>query len=138
MNKLYDETYLSEDNSRASRNIWYGYIELYKDAKYGKEIILDESLIDRVSKAIQENLLEGSKPSPTETNWYFYGETITSDAIEDKIRPSIMVREKDGIFIVHCNISDNDFAVNIEKILSFQADLEKYLASKCGLTKLSL
>ena len=125
MDKLFDETFSFEDN--VSRNIWYGYIELYRDAEYGKEILLNESLLNDICEIVENNLSEDIKPIPTETNWYLYGKTVTSDAIEDSVRPNIMIREKLGIFLVHCNISDNDFAVNIDKILKFQSDLERNL-----------
>lgn len=130
MEKLFDETFASEDNGLVSRNIWYGYVELYRTSEYGKEILLDENLINMICKIIKGNLSEDIKPFPTETNWYFYGKTVTQDAIEDIIRPTIMVREKKGVFLAHCNISDNDFAVNIDKILSFKSNLENHLMSR--------
>ena len=129
MEKLFDETHTLEDNSIVSRNIWYGYVELYRDSEYGKEIILDDNLIDIISKIIKSDLSEDIKPFPTETNWYLYGKTLTRDAIDDTIRPTIMIREKKGAFLVHCNISDFDFALNIDKILSFNTALENHLVN---------
>lgn len=130
MEKLFDETFAKEDNSIVSRNIWYGYIELYQDAEYGKEIVLDENLIGTICKIVKSNLLEDIRLLPTETNWYLYGETVTTDAIEDTIRPTIMIREKNGVFLVHCNISDHDFALNIDNILSFKSNLEHHLRDR--------
>ncbi|WP_042458770.1 hypothetical protein [Neobacillus dielmonensis] len=66
---------------------------------------------------------------PTKSNWYFYGRAVTKDAIGDNIRPTIMVREKSGKFTTNFNISDHDFAVNIDAILVFKADFKKRLAS---------
>lgn len=128
MEKLFDETFACEDI--VSRNIWYGYVELYRDAEYGKEILLDESLINNICEIVKSNLSEDIKPIPTVTHWYLYGKTVTQDAIEDSIRPNIMIREKQGIFLVHCNISDNDFAVSIDKILKFQSNLENHLMGR--------
>ncbi len=54
MEKLFDETFACEDI--ACRNIWYGYIELYRDTEYGKEILLDESLINNICEIVKSNL----------------------------------------------------------------------------------
>ena len=130
MEKLFDETFATEDCGIVSRNIWYGYVELYKDTEYGKEIILDENLMNVICKIIKSNLSEDKKPVPTETHWYLYGKTVTQDAIEDTIRPTIMIREKNDVLLVHCNISDHDFAVNIDKVLSFKSNLENLLMGR--------
>ena len=130
MEKLFDETYTSEDKTQVSRNIWYGYIELYKEATYGKEIILNDDIIDTIVKVIKSDISQDKTPLPTETNWYIYGKTLTKDAIEDTIRPSIMIREKNDQFLVHCNISDQDFALSIDNILLFKSNLEKQLMEK--------
>ncbi len=79
---------------------------------------------------IIENDLSGDAANaPTETNWYFYGDAVVQDAIGDNIRSTIMVRERSGVFVTNFNISDHDFAVNIDAILSFKADFEKRLSS---------
>lgn len=129
MEKLFDETYTSEDGKEASRNIWYGYAEMSVDGEYEKILSLNDHLMDDFCKIIKNNLSETTTPEPTETNWYFYGSVTSKNAIGDKIRPSIMVREKDGVFVVNCNISDHDFALNIDNILTFKTDFEKRLES---------
>lgn len=129
MKKLFDETFSNEDHSQISRNIWYGYAELAVGGDYGKVLKLDEKVMDKLGRIIQSNLSEPSDPRPTETNWYFYGNTQTKDAINDSIRPSIMVREKESSFVVHCNFSDHDFAMNLDHILNFKNEFENYLSN---------
>lgn len=128
MEKLFDETFACEDI--ACRNIWYGYIEFYRDGEYGKEIILDERLSNNICATVQGNLSEDMKPIPTQTNWYLYGKTTAEDAIGDHVRPTIMIREKAGSFSTHINISDHDFAVNLDAVLAFKSDLENRLAKR--------
>ncbi len=126
MGKLFDETFACEDI--ACRNIWYGYIELYRDGEYGKEIMMDDVLINDICETVKGNLSEDMKPIPTQTNWYLYGKTTAEDAIGDHIRPTIMIREKAGAFTAHVNISDHDFAVNLDTVLAFKANLENRLS----------
>ena len=127
MEKLFDETY--EFSPIVCRNIWYGYLELYTDGEYGQQIILDENLTNTICAAVKRNLAEDLTPVPTMTNWFFYGSSVAPDAIGENIRPTIMIREQSGEFITNFNISDHDFAVNIDTILSFKALFEKRLAS---------
>lgn len=129
MKILFDETYTSNDGKRSSRNIWYGYADISVDGEYGKNIKLDEDFMNHLCEIIKNDLAESSANPPTETNWYFYGSAVTQDAIGDKIRPTIMVRERSKKFITNFNISDHDFAVNIDAILLFKTDFEKRLAS---------
>lgn len=129
MEILFDETYASEDGKKASRNIWYGYADMSVDGKYGKDLRLNENLMEDLCRIIRKNLSENTTPPPTETNWYFYGSTITQDAIGDNIRPTIMVRERAGLFVSNFNISDHDFAVNLDDILLFKTNLENRLTS---------
>jgi len=128
MKILFDETYDSNDGKQTSRNIWYGYADIYVDSEYGKDIRLNESLMNNLCEIIKNDLSKNA--APTETNWYFYGSAVNQDAIGDNIRPSIMIRERSGDFITNFNISDQDFAVNIDAILLFKADFEKRLASQ--------
>lgn len=120
MDRLFDETFVSEENNIASRNIWYGYVELYVTGEYGKQIVLDEELVKLVCKIVKDDTLENKNPAPTEINWYLYGKSKTTDAIEDTIRPTIMIRSKQGQFVVRCNISDHDFALHIDDVLQFE------------------
>jgi hypothetical protein len=127
MKVLFDETYASNDGKQSSRNIWYGYADITVDGEYGKVISLNEDLMARLCEIVKNDLSKNKPQTPTETNWYFYGDAVTQDAIGDNIRPTIMVREKSGEFITNFNISDHDFAVNIDAILSFKKDFEKRL-----------
>jgi hypothetical protein len=129
MKILFDETYNSNDGNRTSRNIWYGYADISVDGEYGKNIKLNEDFMDNLCEIIKNDLSKNAANAPTETNWYFYGSAVTQDAIGDNIRPTIMVRERSDEFITNFNISDHDFAVNIDAILLFKADFEKRLAS---------
>ena len=129
MKILFDETYTSNDGKRTSRNIWYGYADISVDGEYGKTIKLTEDFMDNLCEIIKNDLSKNAANAPTETNWYFYGSAVTQDAIGDNIRPTIMVRERSDEFITNFNISDHDFAVNIDAILLFKADFEKRLAS---------
>ena len=129
MKILFDETFTSNDGKRKSRNIWYGYADISVDGMYGKSIKLTEDFMDNLCEIIKNDLSTNAVNAPTETNWYFYGSAVTQDAIGDNIRPTIMVRERSDEFITNFNISDHDFAVNIDAILLFKADLEKRLAS---------
>ena len=124
--KLFDETYSSNDEKQRSRNIWYGYLDISIDGEYGKVIKLDDFIMNTLCEIIKNDLLT-SDNTPDETNWYFYGSTVTQDAIGDNIRPSIMVREKNKEFIINFNISDCDFALKIDAILSFKTKFEKRL-----------
>jgi len=129
MKVLFDETYPSSDGKQSSRNIWYGYADISVDDEYGKIIKPDNDFMVCLCDIIKNDLSQNNNNAnpPTETNWYFYGSTVTQDAISENIRPSIMVREKSGEFITHINFSDHDFAVNIDAILSFKKDFEKRL-----------
>jgi len=126
MNVIFDETYTSSDETQTSRNIWYGYADFSIDS-ISKEINSNDNLLDYLCKIITYDLSNSIPPRPTLTNWYFYGNKTTKDAIGDRIRPTIMVREKSGTFIVNFTISDFDFAMNIDLILSFKEALEHRL-----------
>ncbi len=115
----FDEIYASNNGERSSRNIWYEDAPFSADGEYGKVIQLNEDVMVKLSNIIENDLSGVNTHPPTETNWYFYGDTVTKDAMGDGIRPSIMVREKSGKFITHFNMSDHDFAINIDAILLF-------------------
>lgn len=127
MKKLFDETFTDEEQKTSSRHLWYGYLDLYIEGEYGKQIVLDNKLIEIVYKLIKKDMQEKIEPLPTEVNWYLYGKTQTIDAIDDKIRPTIMLRYKDKKFLIRCNVSDHDFAMNIDDIISFEKRLEGLL-----------
>lgn len=129
MKLLFDETYTSNDGKRASRNIWYGDADIAVEGEYGKTINLNEDFMNNLCEIIKTDLSKNAANAPTETNWYFYGRDVTQETIGDNNLPTIMVRERSGEFITNFNISDHDFAVNIDAILLFKADFEKRLAS---------
>ncbi|MDR1553276.1 MAG: hypothetical protein LBS69_07435 [Prevotellaceae bacterium] len=129
MKVLFDETYTSNDGKRASRNIWYGYADMSVDGEYGKVTSFNEDLMCLLCETVKNDLSMNDTNIPIETNWYFYGNAVTQDAIGNSIRPTVMVRERAGEFITNFNISDHDFAVNIDAILLFKKDFEKRLKS---------
>jgi|GEM_PF-924364 len=130
MKILFDETYPSSDGSIASRNIWYGYADISVDDQYRKTIKLSEEFVINLCQIIKNDLAYKSDNPPTETNWYFYGNSTTKDAIGDLIRPTIMIREKSGGFIANFSISDYDFARNIDAIVSYRVSLEEKLSGR--------
>ncbi|MES9684647.1 hypothetical protein ABWK22_17450 [Gottfriedia acidiceleris] len=129
MKILFDETYTSNEGKRTSRNIWYGDADLTVESEYGKIINLNEDFMENLCGIIKNDLSKNAVNKATETNWYFYGSGVTQDTIGDNNRPTIMVRERSDEFITNFNISDHDFALNIDAILLFKADFEKRLVS---------
>jgi hypothetical protein len=129
MKILYDETYTSNEGRRASRNIWYGDADISVDGEHGKIINLNEDFMDNLCEIIKNDLSKNAANKPTETNWYIYGSGVTLETIGNNNLPTIMVREKSDEFITNFNISDHDFAVNIDAIQLFKAEFEKRLAS---------
>ena len=127
MQKLYDETYTSEDGLRKCRNIWYGSADMTAKGEHAMVIKLEEDLRHLICKTIKNDLASDSDVPPTETNWYFYGIGVTADDIGGNILPAIMIRERENKFITNFSISDHDFALNLDKILSFKIDLENHL-----------
>lgn len=127
MDRLFDETFAGEDGSTVSRNLWYGYVELYTEGEFGKQIVLDHQLMETVVSIVTKDCAENASPPPTETNWYLYGKTTTTDAIEDTIRPNMMIRYKQNDFLVRCNISDADFATHIDAVVLFENKLRGLL-----------
>ncbi|MDR2834515.1 MAG: hypothetical protein LBV67_12455 [Streptococcaceae bacterium] len=125
MEILFDETFQSPNGQKNSRNIWYGYLNMSTDGEFGKILKLDDELITLLVSKIHENLKEDK--TATETNWYFYGDTTTKDAIGDVIRPTIMIRERNGVFVTNFVFADMDFALQLDKIMSFKIALESAL-----------
>ena len=127
MQKLYDETYTSDDGLRRSRNIWYGSADMTTKGEHAMVIKLEDDLRDLLCKTIINDLASQANLPPTETNWYFYGIGVTADDIGGNLLPAIMIRERDDQFITNISISDHDFALNIDSILAFKIDLENDL-----------
>ena len=128
MQKLYDETYTSEDGLRRSRNIWYGSADMTVKDEFAIVIKLEEDLRELLCNTIINDLASHADLPPTETNWYFYGSGVNADDIGGDILPAIMIRERDSQFITNFSISDHDFALNIDRILAFKIDLENHLS----------
>ena len=116
MKKLFDETHeYGTDDYR--RTLWYGYFDK----------LFDIESIDQYVQLIKNTEPEPLQKTITETHWIFYGAKPEEDAIGDKVRPTVMVRKKSGVFLVNCNLSDCDFAANLDTIYMFKKELEKKL-----------
>jgi len=124
MEKIYDETFASE--GRASRNIWYKGANLTKDSEYGKIFHLTDEVQNEIIKLVHENL-EDKTQKVTETNFYFYDSATNQDAMNDQVRISLMLREKDGQFVALFNMTDHNFAINLDQTLQIQAQLTERL-----------
>ena len=127
MQKLYDETYTSDDGLRSSRNIWYGSADMTVKGEHAIVIKLEDDLRDSLSNTIINDLASHADLPPTETNWYFYGSGVNADDIGSNILPAIMIRKRENQFTTNFSISDHDFALNIDRILAFKIDLENHL-----------
>ena len=130
MELLYDETYTSSDGLQKSRNIWYGSADIIADGEHGPVIKLNDNLRDAMCKTIKNDLSRNVGDCPTETNWYFYGRGITKEAVGSNILPAIMVRKKAGEFIVNFSLTDYDFAMSIDKVISFKNDFTHCLSAQ--------
>ncbi|EOL50416.1 hypothetical protein [Enterococcus caccae] len=109
MKQLFDETY-SEN-----RTLWYAY---FKDIK-------QIDLIETISQIIQTDLQNSEDVSAT--SWIFYREELQKDALEEKIRSSIMVRFVDGRYYVQYNMSDFEFVTQREVIANWLERLKENL-----------
>ena len=127
MELLYDETYTSNDGMQASRNIWYGSADIISQGEHGPVIKLGDNLRDALCEIIKSDLSKNVDVCPTETNWYFYGHGINKESVGGKILPAIMVREKAGEYIVNFSLTDYDFAMSIDKVISFKKDFVRCL-----------
>lgn len=116
MKKLYDETHPYSDNDRR-RTQWYqleqadGLDFLFAPPEeYGVSFLIpwDYSALAKVIKdAVKQSALEEAAQGVSETHWVFYTERIDGDAIGDKVRFSILLREKAGVY--GCDIMYSDF-----------------------------
>jgi len=87
----------------------------------------DFGLIDELINTVKNDSAISLPRKVKETHWVIYGKDVSEDAIGDSVRPSLMIRKKDGNFISNCNISDCDFASSFDSINKFKAELEKRL-----------
>ncbi|GGD00046.1 hypothetical protein [Enterococcus wangshanyuanii] len=109
MKQLFDETY-SEN-----RTLWYGYFSTLEQA----------DLIDELKQIIQTDL--ESSQEVQATNWIFYSEVKQTDALEEDVRSSIMVRYVSGQYYVHYNMSDFEFVTQREQIEAWLTKLKSQL-----------
>ncbi|EKF50858.1 hypothetical protein [Lactococcus garvieae] len=84
MNKLFEESF------GMSQHIWYKGLNLYKEGKDAKELVLFEN-IECLLSLIKNDLQEKNS---AEYFWYIYGEQHTQDALSEKVRPNLMIRFK--------------------------------------------
>ncbi|MGX7244995.1 hypothetical protein ACWOC1_09095 [Enterococcus quebecensis] len=109
MKQLFDETY-SEN-----RTLWYGY---FKDLE-------QTELIETISQIIQTDLQKSV--SVFATSWIFYREQTQTDALDENVRSSIMVRLVDGQYDVHYNMSDFEFVTQQDRIALWLQQLKQHL-----------
>lgn len=114
MEKLFDEVFMGEDFQ--CRTIWYGNVDVTFDST------LSNKIVDVVKSDMKEKEVG-------QTNWVFYAEKVTKDAIDDNVRQAIMIKEKNKIFYVNCNLSDYTFVVNFDTVKIFKELLEEKLRS---------
>ena len=124
MERLSEETHVSDNGRRISRNIWYGSADITAEGEYGLVIKLDTGLKGELCKVIKRDLAKSTEETPTETNWYFFGRGVSKDCIGTCILPAVMVRECAGKFVVNLSLSDYDFCECIDAVLLFKSDFE--------------
>lgn len=109
MKQLFDETY-SEN-----RTLWYGYFATLEQA----------DLIDELIQIIHLDLASSQKVHAI--SWIFYSEVKQTDALEEDVRSSIMVRYVEGQYYVHYNMSDFEFVTQREQIEAWLTKLKNRL-----------
>ena len=67
--KLYDESFTSEDGLIKSRNILYGSADMTVKVEFAIVIKLEEDLRDLLCNTIINDLASQADIPPTETNW---------------------------------------------------------------------
>lgn len=125
MKQLFDETYEAE--GQTSRNLWYSEVALTQTSDFGPVINLSNQVQDEIITKIKETLAE---KTATENNFYFYDVQTNQDALEEQIRMSLMIREKSGEFVVRFNMTDHNFAINLDTTLDSENQLTKKLTDK--------
>lgn len=116
MEKLFDET--NEFESKYYRTVWYGY--------FNNEF--NEEFVKELAGVIKNDMVLNNEADTVEaTQWIFYSGSVSEDAIGDKVRSSLMVRNKNNNFIVHYNMSDFEFAAFYDIINGFSQDLRAVL-----------
>lgn len=116
MEKLFDETF--SPDSKGCRTIWYGYFNGDLNDDLANEFI---NLIHKDLKTPPEGYDIAS------TNWVFYNEKVSKDAIGDAVRSSLMVRHLDGTYIANFNMTDYQFVTAYDVMESFKETLVEKL-----------
>ena len=109
--KLFDETFAHETEDY--RTLWYGYLE----------VALSDELIEQLTTIIKSDLAE-PKTKRTVNHWIFYFKMQNDDALGEKVRQSLMVREDTGDFVVNFNMSDFSFVTQYDEVEAF---MERFL-----------
>jgi hypothetical protein len=134
MKKLYDETY------EHSRTIWYlsdGHDDVIETifgapSEYGGRMIVPTDytpMISRLRELIMSDLAKVPEPKPTATQWVFYSNLVSDDAIGDKVRFSIYIRLKEGKYDCNINITDFLFATSFDEVIKIKNLIEQNLNS---------
>ena len=116
MKKLYDETHDYGANDRR-RTQWYQLAQadgldflFAPPEEYGVSFLLPsdyKELILVLRAAVQASRADKENEGVSETHWVFYTDRVDGDAIGDKVRFTILLREKDGH--LGCDIIYSDF-----------------------------
>lgn len=122
MEKIYDEVFTS--GAQKIRHIWYKDLDLSVTEGYGKITVLSDGLIEEIVKTIE---VITSEEDNDEYYFYFYRKDTAQDALEEMVRPTLFIRKKDEQIKVHFNVSDYEFAKNMDKIESYEQALIKSL-----------
>lgn len=132
MKKLFDETY------EYNRTIWYlseeddnsvNYI-FSEPNEYGGRVIIPSNysiLVDSLKGLMDDDLKDNIEKEKMETHWIFYSSRIDDDAIGDKVRFSILVRLKEGIYSCNINVSDYLFSTSFDEIIKIRNIIEATL-----------
>ncbi|WP_238917829.1 hypothetical protein [Clostridium sp. YIM B02555] len=132
MKKLFDETY------EYNRTIWYLFEEddnfinyiFSEPNEYGGRVITPSDysiLVDSLKGLMDDDLKENIEKEKMETHWIFYSSRIDEDAISDKVRFSILVRLKEGIYSCNINVSDYLFSTSFDEIIKIRNIIEATL-----------
>ena len=132
MKKLFDETY------EYNRTIWYLFEEddnsinyiFSEPNEYGGRVIIPSNysiLVDSLKGLMDDDLKDNIEKEKVETHWIFYSSRIDDDAIGDKVRFSILVRLKEGIYSCNINVSDYLFSTSFDEIVKIRNIIEATL-----------
>ncbi len=137
MKKLFDETH-EYSSSDFRRTIWYLSDESdhaidsifdTPDEDCGSTIVPNDytPMINGFRELIKSDLEAGAEQKTTETQWIFYSNQVSGDAIGDKVRFSIYVRLKEGKYECNINITDFIFASSFDEVIRIKNQTEQVL-----------